>query len=239
MLTANFVLYVQFVHAAAAEEQVSQSGLVKMSFHMYRSVYASSNSSILIYDGADENPPTYATARTAAVSCNIHQSTRLWFALIDAWVGGVSWITQPLAADMTIQGNATMTVWMSSLDPVPIASGYAFGLTETDATGNPIGDQFYQYKYDIGSILSQSPTKYTLTFAVNRTISKGHILAFFVIVGSTTEGWRYQAYFDSPNMDSNVQFTTVSIPIPEFSKVGTVACMTLVVLFVFFLRKPR
>ena len=239
MLATNLVLYTQFVQVAAAQEQPPQSGLVKMSFHMYRSVYTTSNSSILIYDGADTNPPTHQTPQTAVISCSIHRSAQFWFAAVDAWVGGVSWITQPLAAEMTIQGNASMTVWMSTPDPVPIASGYALGLTEADNMGNPIGNQFYQYKYDTGSVLSQSPAEYSLTFAVNRTFSKGHILAFFVILGSTARGWHYQAYFDSPNMDSFVQLPIVSLPIPEFSKLGTIACMTLVMFCFFFVRKSQ
>jgi len=239
MLTANLVLHVQFVHAAAAGEQAPQSGLVKMSFHMYRSVYASSNSSILIYDGADTNPPTSRSPATAAISCNIRQSAQFWFVTVDAWLGGVSWITPPLATDITIQGNISITVWMSTPDPAPIASGYAFGLTEAADMSNPIGDQFYLDKYSTGSILTRSPTEHTLAFAVNRTFSKGHILAFFVIVGSTTKGWHYQAYFDSSNMDSFVQLPTGSVPIPEFSKLETVACMISAILCVLFVRKPQ
>ena len=230
VIMANLVLYAQFAPMVAADMQASQSSLVKMSFHMYNPVYRNSNSSILVYNGADTNPPTYPTPLLASVSCAIHQSTQIWFASVDAWFGGVSWITQPLAEEMTIEGNVSMTVWMSTADSAPLASGYALGLTEVDSMGNPIGDQFYQYTYGTGSVLSKSPTRYTLVFSVNRTFAKGNILGFFVIVGSTTEGWHYQAYFDSPSKDSFAELPTVSMPIPEFSQVGTVACMVLTVL---------
>ncbi len=229
-LTVNLTLYTQFAPAAAADPQASQPNLVKMSFHMYRPVYSNSNSSILVYNGADTSPPTYSTPPTATVSCAIHQSTQIWFAGVDAWFGGVSWITQPLAEEMTIQGNVSMTVWMNTADPPPVASGYAFGLTEVDSMGNSIGDQFYQYVYGTGSVLTQSATQYTLVFGINRTFAKGNILGFFVIVGSTTEGWHYQAYFDSPSKDSFVELPTMSTPIPEFSQLGTVACMMLTML---------
>jgi hypothetical protein len=230
VIMANLALYAQFAPMVAADTQASQSSLVKMSFHMYNRVYSSSNSSILVYSGADTNPPTYSTPLTASLSCAIHQSTQIWFAAVDAWFGGVSWITQPLAEEMTIQGNVSMTVWMNTADPPPIASGYAFGLTEVDSMGNSIGDQFYQYVYGTGSVLGRSPAQYTLVFGVNRTFAKGNILGFFVIVGSTTEGWHYQAYFDSPSKDSFAELPTVSMPIPEFSQLGTVACMALAML---------
>jgi hypothetical protein len=229
-LIVNVALHTQFAQAYATDPQTSQPSFVKMSFHMYGKVYSNSNSSIFVYNGADTNAPTYASALTAPVSCAIHQSTQIWFAAVDVWFGGASWITQPLAEEMTIQGNVSMTVWMSAVDSPPIASGYAFGLTEVDSMGNPIGDPFYQYTYGTGSVLSQTSTPYTLVFSVNRTFAKGNILGFFVIVGSTTEGWRYQAYFDSPSKDSFVELPTMSTPIPEFSQLGTAACMMLTVL---------
>jgi hypothetical protein len=230
VLIANLALYAQFAPMVAADMQASQSSLVKMSFHMYTPVYSNSNSSILVYNGADTNPPTYSTPPTASVSCAIRQSTQIWFAAVDAWFGGVSWITQPLPEEMTIQGNVSMTVWLSAADSPPTVSGYALGLTEVDSMGNPIGDQSYQYTYGTGSVLTQSAAQYALVFGVNRTFAKGNILGFFVIVGSTTEGWHYQAYFDSPSMDSFVELPTISTAIPEFSQLGTVACMVLTML---------
>jgi len=227
VIIANLALYAQFAPMVAADVQASQSSLVKMSFHMYTPVYSNSNSSILVYSGADTNPPTYSTPPMASVSCAIHQSTQILSAGVDAWFGSVSWITQPLAEEMTIEGNVSMTVWMSTADSAPMASGYELGLTEVDNMGNPIGNQLYQYRYGTGSVLSQSPTRYTLVFGVNRTFAKGNILGFFVIVGSTAQGWHYQVYFDSPSMDSFAELPTISTSIPEFSQLGIVACMTL------------
>lgn len=227
VIVANLVLHAQLLPTAAADIRASQSSLVKMSFHMYTPVYSNSNSSIFVYNGADTNPPTHSTPPTASVSCAIHQSTQVWFTAVDAWFGGVSWITQPLSEETTIDGNVSMTVWMSTGDSAPLASGYALGLTEVDSRGNPIGDQFYQYAYATGSVLSQSPTQHTLAFEVHRTFAKGNILGFFIIVGSTTQGWHYRVYFDSPDKDSFAELPIASTSIPEFSQLGTIACMTL------------
>jgi hypothetical protein len=233
MLLAVMLGLAASAHYAKAErpsDLYPEVDTIKMSFHMHGSVYTNSNSSILIYNGADTNPPIYATAPTATVSCAIHHSVQAWFAGVDAWGGIVSWITQPLAEETTIQGNVSMTVWMSTNDSPPTMSGYVFGLSQVDSMGNLIGGQFYQYIYAAGSVLSQSPIHYTLVFEVDRTFAKGSILAFFVIVGSTTQGWHYQVYFDSPSMDSFVELPINSTPVPEFSQLGTVACMTLVML---------
>ena len=229
----------QFAKVVRSSDLAAEASSVRMNFHMYGPVYTYSNSSMFIYNGADTNPPTYAIAPTTLVTCAVHQTTRILFAGVDAWLGIVSWITQPLSEEMTIRGNVSMTVWMSTPDPPPTASGYAFGLTEADSMGNPTGNQFYQYKYAYGSILNKSPAQFTLVFNVDRTFAKGNILDFFVIVGSTTENWHYQVYFDSPSMNSFAELPTIGTPVPEFSQLRAVVCMTLVILGLCILRRRR
>jgi hypothetical protein len=194
---------------------------------------------MLIYSGADTSPPTYSSALTAVVSCAIHHSAQILLAGVDGWFGGMSWITQPLSEDTTIRGNVSMTVWMSTPDQTPAASGYAFGLTEVNSIGNSIGNQFYQYKYSYGSILDQSPAPFTLAFEVNRTFMKGDILGFFVIVGSTTKEWHYQVHFDSSSMNSFADLPTMSTSVPEFSQLGAVSCMILVMLGLCAIKRRR
>jgi hypothetical protein len=220
----------QYANALGLSDLGPDVTTVKMSFHMYGTVYMNSNSSIFIYNGADTNLPTYSTAPTTMVSCAIHQSFQSYFPDIDAWVGIVSWITQPVAEETTIQGDVNMTVWMSTDDSSPTSSGYGFALSQVDMKGSLVGDQFYQYTLGIGSVLGQSPTPYTLAFAVSRTFAKGSILAFFAVVGSTTQGWHYRVYFDSPSMDSFAELPITSTPVPEFSQPVTVACMILAML---------
>jgi len=229
----------QLTGVARSSDVAAEVSIIMMNFHMYRPVYTYSNSSMFIYNGADTNPPTYATAPTTLVTCAVHRTTQVLFAGVDAWLGIVSWITQPLSEEMTIRGNVSMTVWMSTPDPPPTGSGYAFGLTEADSVGNPTGNLFYQYKFAYGSILNQSPAQFTLVFNVDGTFAKGNILGFFVIVGSTTENWHYQVYFDSPTMNSFAELPTIGTPVPEFSQLGAVVCMTLVMLGLCTIRRRR
>jgi hypothetical protein len=233
VLAVVFVLAVstEYVSASRPSGLSQDMSTVKMIFHMYSPVLSNSNSSIFVYNGVDTNPPIYATAPTVMVSCAIHHTFQSYFAGIDAWVGLVAWITQPLSEETLIQGNVSMTVWMSTSDPSPTGSGYAFGLSEVDSHGNLIGEQFYQYTYGLGNTLSQTPGQYTLVFAVNRTFAKGSILAFFVGVGSTTQGWHYQVYFDSPSMDSFAQVPIASTPVPEFPQLGAILSMAVAMLF--------
>ena len=229
-------------HIVRAEPGYDPTGdidLTKMNFHMYSLVYGNSNSSIFIYNGAQTNPPTYATPVTTAIFCSVRQSAQTWFAAADVWFGVASWITQPLAEDVTIQGNVSMTVWMSTPDQDVMASGYAFGLSETDSLGNPVGGSFYQYSYYYGNILGHSPAPFRLSFDVNGTFTKGHIIGFFVVVGATTQGWRYQVYFDSPNMNSFAQLPILSVPVPEFSQAIEVIIMTMVLISLCVLKRSR
>jgi hypothetical protein len=230
---------VRLTEVARSNDLSLEASIVRMNFHMYRSIYSNSNSSMLVYSGADTSPPTYASAPTALVSCAIHRSAQILLAGVDGWFGGMSWITQPLSEDTTVQGNVSMTVWMNTPDPAPAASGYAFGLTEVDSMGNPIGNQFYRYKYSYGSILDQSPAPFTVAISVNRTFIKGGVLGFFVIVGSTTKGWHYQVHFDSSSMNSYADLPTMSTPVPEFSQLGVLAYMTLVMLGLCTIRRRR
>ncbi len=230
LLILSLGAHAQYVHVAMAGEPGSEISLSILNFHMYSVVYSNSNSSIFVYNGVDTNPPTYATALTTVVSCRVRQSARIWFGEIDVWLGAVSWITQPLAEDMTIRGNVSITVWLSTPQRETVASGYAFGLSEVDSMGNPLGEPLYDYYYSYGNVLGSSPTPLKLAFNVDRTFMKGNIIGFFVIVGSTTEGWRYQVYFDSPSMNSFAEMPTLSVPVPEFSQMGLVATMGLAAL---------
>lgn len=229
----------QFVQMGSAADPTVEADILRMNFHMYSTVYLNSNSSIVIYNGADPNPPTYANAATGVASCKVRQSAQLWFAEADVWLGGVSWITQPLPEDMVIHGNVSITVWMSAPEQQTLASGYAFGLSEADGFGNLIGDPFYGYYWNFGNALTPSAAPFTLRFNVSRTFTEGNIMAFFVIVGSATEGWQYQVHFDSASMNSFADLPVLSVPVPEFSRAGAVVTMMLVLLFFLLIGRGR
>ena len=132
-----------------------------------------------------------------------------------------------------------MTVWMTSTDQQPFASGYALGLSEVDSMGNYIGEPMYQYYYSTGSVLSSSAQPITLSFSVNQTFTKGNIIGFFVIVGSTTEGWEFRVFFDSADMNSFATLPVLASPIPEYPQTGIVATMAIMVLCTYFLARRR
>jgi hypothetical protein len=230
LLAVNLCISPGLVHAASPGPSNSENAVAVLNFHMYSLVYANSNSSMFIYNGADVNPPTYSTAPTTQVFCRIHQQAGAWFGdanVTSIWLGGVSWITQPLPEDVTIQGDVRMVVWMSAPEQGTAASGYAFGMSEADGRGNPIGEPSYQYYYSLGSVLSSSPTPFELTFTVDQTFPGGHIIGFFVIVGSTSGDWRFQVYFDSPNMNSFASLSVIAGIIPEFTQVGSMVMLVL------------
>jgi hypothetical protein len=239
LLAVNLCISAGLVHAASPGPSNSENAVAVLNFHMYSLVYANSNSSMFIYNGADVNPPTYSTAPTTQVFCRIHQQAGAWFGDVDVWLGGVSWITQPLPGDVTIQGDVRMVVWMSAPEQQTAASGYAFGISEADEMGNPIGEPAYQYYYSFGNVLSSSPTPFELTFAVDQTFAGGHMIGFFVIVGSTSGDWQFQVYFDSPNMNSFASLSVIAGIIPEFTHLGPMVMLVLALGFACIISRRR
>jgi len=248
VLILSLVLSAQLAPVALADNPGSEANPLTMIFHMHGLVYGNSIGSIFIYNGADTNPPTYATPVTASVYCSssaldfqqfLPQSAQTWFTGGNVWFGGISWITQPLAEDLAIKGNVSMTVWMSSFDPNVAVSGYVFGVSETDSSANIVGDPAYEYYYGNGDVLGSTPSLYRLTFNVDRTFTRGNIVAFFVGVGSTTKDWRYQVYFDSQTMNSFTELPVLTVPVPEFSQIGILASASVAVLSSYLFTRSR
>lgn len=231
----SLAVWAGFVQVTRAGPSESQGNGVVLNFHMYSVVYANSDSSLVVYNGADLNPPTYSNAVTAQIFCRVPPSALVWFAEwfadVEAWGGVVSWITQPLPEDVTIQGDVRMVVWMSAPDQETVQSGYAFIMLEVDDAGNPKGEPAYQYYYSYGSVLGPSPTAFELSFTIDQTFAKGAMIGFIVVVGSTSQDWQFQVYFDSPNMNSFATLPVTAGVIPEFTQVGTVASLVVVLLF--------
>ncbi len=235
----SLVIWAGFVQVARAGPSESQGNDVVMNFHMYSVVYANSDSSVVVYNGADLNPPTYSNAVTAQVFCRVPPSALVWFADVEAWVGVVSWITQPLPDDATIRGDVRMVVWMSAPEQETVGSGYAFIMSEVDDAGNPIGEPAYQYYYSYGSVLGASPIAFELSFTVDQTFAKGHMIGFIVVVGSTSQDWQFQVYFDSPNMNSFATLPVTAGVIPEFTQIGMVASLVVVLVFTWVVARRR
>jgi hypothetical protein len=220
-----------------------------MNFHMYSVVYRSSDS-IQVYNGADSNPPVQASPLIATVSCSssitdLRQFLPLEYEALlmgsQAWTGIVVWVTQPLASDMTIRGTVNMTVWMNAPQPEVSKSAYALGMAEANAGALKLmGEPVYGYRASNESILGPSPQPYQVALSVDRTLAKGNIIAFVVAVAATTQGWRYQVYFDSQSMNSHVTLPIMAaVPIDEFGQVPAVVAMCVVIPLLILSRQTR
>jgi len=234
----GLIVFAQSFQLVSADNMESDASFVTLNFHMHSLVFSVSES-VFIYNGADTGPPTHATPVTTMVSCGssssdfkqfLPQSAKAWSSDSNVWFGGVSWVTQPLDEDLTIRGNATMTVWMSSSDTDVAESGYVFGMSESDSMANIVGEPMYEYHLGKGSVLDSTPSLHRLTLNVDRTFTKGNLIAFFVAVWSTTRGWQYQVYFDSPAANSFAELPVASVPVPEFSQIGMLVSLSFAVL---------
>ena len=227
----------------------SQTSIATMNFHMNSVVYRSSDS-IQVYNGADSNPPVQASPFVATVSCSSSISDFRQFLPLEyeslmggaqAWTGIVVWVTQPLANDMTIRGTVNMTVWMNAPQPEVRMSAYALGMAEANAGALKLVSQpVYGYRASNGSILGPSPQPHQVALSLDRTLTKGNIIAFVVAVAATTQGWCYEVHFDSPSMNSHATRPVVAaVPVAEFAKMPAVITMTVVFLVLIMSRRTR
>lgn len=248
LFAVNLSLCAGLIQTASASTSESEGGIVQMNFHAYSLLYYNSNMSLFIYRGADTRPPVYTRPLSTVVSCSfssfqfrqfLPSSAQALFADADLWFGGILWITQPLTENMTVRGNMSMTVWMSTPDASVKASEYIFGVTELDSTANPVGEPTYGYYHNNGSVLGSTANPYRLAIGIDRTFASGHIIAFIVGVGSSTKGWRYQVYFDSASTNSFAELPILNVPIPEFSQVGVAVSMSFAVLCSYLIRRRR
>jgi len=187
-------------------------------FHDRAQIYRSENGSITVYDGADEEPPLDTEATVTGLRCEIMQQVPYSFFSVTAFVGVVSWVTQPLSQDYIVDGTVTVYIWLSSSDVNVAASGYAFGVTDLDEKNNVVGEPFYNYIYNAGKVISDEPTEYSLSMRINHVFGAGRRLGFQVLIGSTTQGWSAYVHFDSPDRNSRAELSSTVLLVPEFQE---------------------
>jgi len=210
-------------------------------YHNHSEIYRNENGSITVYDGADGDPPLATEATTTVLKCNIMQQIPYSFYTVTGYVGMVSWITPSLSEDYVVDGTVTIYIWLSSSDVNVQGSGYAVAITDLDEKGNVVGDPFYKYFYNAGKVLSEQPTEYSLSVNINHVFAKDHKLAFQAIVGSTTQGWTANVYFDSPDRNSRAVLPGSLVVVPEFEKEALTLLLTITVsaAFIVVRRKRR
>jgi hypothetical protein len=182
-------------------------------FHLRAVTYRSENASVTVVEEANLTAPSGLTPRVLEVAAAIRNATTIFGTI---WVGSVAWVTEPLRDPTTLSGTATFTVWLSSDDVTPSFSGAGAGIAVLNQQNQTVGNYRYAFTYARGKALTGTPTLYSFDVDLNQNISAGQRLVFAVGVGSTTEGWRMNVFFDDGQHSSGVQLPTAVTVVPEF-----------------------
>jgi hypothetical protein len=182
-------------------------------FHFESETYRNENESIIVVEEANLTAPAGSTPRVFEVAASIKNATTIFGTI---WVGSVAWVTRPLTELAMFSGTATFTVWLSSDDVTPSFSGVGAGVAVLDQENQTVGNYHYSFNYAHGKVLTTTPTLYSFNVQLDQLVSPGQRLVFAVGVGSTTEGWRMNVFFDDLQYSSRVQLPTNITVVPEF-----------------------
>lgn len=182
-------------------------------FHLKDVTYRSQNASVTVVEEANLTAPSGSTPRVFEVAAGIRNATTIFGTI---WVGSVAWVTGPLTEPTTLSGTATFTVWLSSDDITPSFSGVGAGIAVLNQQNQTVGNYRYAFTYARGKVLSGTPALYSFNVELNQNVSAGQRLVFAVGVGSTTEGWRMNVFFDDVQHSSGVQLPMAVTVVPEF-----------------------
>jgi len=210
-LTAIVILFLG-ASTGLASAQSPVSGDI-FYFHLKAVTYRSENASATLVEEANLTAPSGSTPRVFEVAAAIRNATTIFGTI---WVGSVAWVTGPLTEPTMLDGTATFTVWLSSDDVTPSFSGVGAGVAVLNQQNQTVGNYRYAFDYARGKVLTGTPTLYSFNVALNQNVSAGQRLVFAVGVGSTTEGWRMNVFFDDVQHSSGVQLPTAVTVVPEF-----------------------
>jgi len=182
-------------------------------FHLKAVTYRSENASVTFVEEANLTAPLGSTPRVFEVAAAIRNATTIFGTI---WVGSVAWVTGPLTEPAMLGGTATFTVWLSSDDVTPSFSGVGAGIVVLNQQNQTVGNYRYAFTYARGKVLSGTPALYSFNVELNQNVSAGQRLVFAVGVGSTTEGWRMNVFFDDVQHSSGVQLPMAVTVVPEF-----------------------
>jgi hypothetical protein len=182
-------------------------------FHFQSETYRNGNESVIVVEEANSTPPADSTPRVFEVTASIKNATTIFGTI---WVGSIAWVTRALTQPAMFSGTATFTVWLSSDDVTPSFSGVGAGVAVLDQENQTVGNYHYSFDYAHGKVLTETPTLHSFTVQLDQLVSSGQRLVFAVGVGSTTEGWRMNVFFDNLQYPSRVQLPTNITVVPEF-----------------------
>lgn len=186
-------------------------------FRQVSELYRNENDSVIVFDGAYLDSPNSTGLHVVEFEGHIMQEAQVLLSKISVWVGGVSWLTQPLVQDVQFSGSVVFHVWLESDDPDPSASGIGVGLAIISEQGVAVGEPEYSYQYKFGNYLTTEAREYILTVYFNRRVLASQRIALSLGAGSTVQGWRVKAYFDSLTFPARAEFPQVVYVIPELS----------------------
>jgi len=140
----------------------------------------------------------------------------------------VAWVTNPFAANVTLDGNVTMHVWMSSSEVLFPWQGCEFFMGIADySPGSSTPFQLLDHYLSNASIgynaLTTAPTDYVIsTLRINQhQFRAGSMLMFFAGAGSNKRGYSFTVYFDSPSWQSRADIPGASA-LSEYGGLGWV-----------------
>ncbi|HUK27269.1 MAG TPA: hypothetical protein VLV31_02500 [Candidatus Acidoferrales bacterium] len=175
-----------------------------------------SSLSARIFSAANSTPPTTggtAVSMSAQIAISGQES---------GYAAFVAWVTDPFPATLTLNGNVTMHVWMSSNASVGFMQGseYFMGVADYSPSGSGsfqlIDD--YQSNAGFGNALSRTPTEYVATLVINQhQFGQGDMIMFFAGVGTNAQGYTFTVYFDNPEWESRADVPAdPALAVPEF-----------------------
>jgi hypothetical protein len=182
---------------------------VPLTFHAYQEII--DNNSSYIYDGVDGCAPQLSLAHATTVEAHIHGTIDYppFVYNMSFWNGQVTWnLTQPLSADLHVQGMINMSVWVSSTDELNgffTGSGYGGAITDLDDMGNVV--QIFEFPFaekQGANIFSPTPTEYHMSLDLDYIFAQDHTILFSFGFGANVEGLTATIYFDAPDRHSGV-----------------------------------
>jgi hypothetical protein len=214
---------VSFAQPASADS-TSETTVENLTFHYYSLIQKADNGSLFVYDGADAYGPRLTSGYQTDLSCQIEGQRTMYGLSFTYWGGVIIWMVK-LEKDVHVIGDVEMVAYLSSSSTANFGSfdggGYGMGLVDIDENGNEIQQFITESSPSIGSNpFTATPKAYTLVITVDYVFRKGHAIGFFVGAGSTIQGYTFNAYFDSPDKNSNVKLPIEDLPETyEFSAV--------------------
>jgi hypothetical protein len=189
-----------------------------------------SSSSARIFSASPDTPTSNGTA--VAMSAQIAISGQQ-----SGYAAVVAWVTNPFPANVTIDGQVVMHVWMSSNDVLLPWQGSELFMGVGDYS--PASSTAFQLlDYYLGNAavgyngFSNSPNEYVISsLAIDQhQFQAGSMLMFFAGAGSNKQGYTFTVYFDSPTWNSRGEVPAdPNLTVPEFPN-ATLIILTTVIL---------